>query len=96
MPDFIFYDKQIKTNELEKGGAVMKKIIMMPVIIVSLVFLVSCKTTQTPIGGAVVTQPVVYGVGSYAPDIKFVDMKGRLHHLASFYRDANIIHKRIL
>ncbi len=71
----------------------MRKTIMLQVIIiVSLVFLVSCKTAQTPIGGAVVTQPTVYyGEGSYAPDIKFVDMKGRLHHLASFYRDANII-----
>ena len=66
-------------------------IMMLVIIIVSLVLLVSCKTAQTPITGAVVTQSTVFGEGSYAPDIKFVDMKGRLHHLASFYRDANII-----
>ena len=69
----------------------MSKTIVPPIIILALMLLVGCKTTQTPIAGAVVTQPAVFGEGSHAPDILFVDMKGRLHHLASLYRDATII-----
>jgi hypothetical protein len=69
----------------------MRKTIVMPVILLSLMLLVSCKTTKTPTVGAVVTQPSGFGEGSNAPDIMFVDMKGELYHLASFYRDATII-----
>lgn len=69
----------------------MRKTIGVPIIIMSLILLVSCKTTDSPITGAVIIQPAMFGEGSYAPDIMFVDMKGRLHHLTSFYRDATII-----
>ncbi len=68
----------------------MKKIVML-ILTVFLTIPLGCKTSQTPVTGAVISYPPPVGEGYYAPDIMFVDMKGRMHHLASFYRDATII-----
>lgn len=51
-----------------------------------------CTTANNlPVAGTVITRSAIFGEGSYAPDIMFADLKGRLQHLSSFYDNASII-----
>lgn len=62
------------------------------VITALLLIIGGCVTTpKVPVAGTVVVQPTTFGEGSYAPDIMFTDLKGRLRHLSSYYNNSNII-----
>jgi len=62
------------------------------IIFITFIFLIIISgCSQKPITGVVVTKPSTFAEESYAPDITFTDLQGRLRDLSSFYMNANII-----